>query len=86
MYCSNCGKEIDDKAVVCVHCGCETKNLNKKNDTPIIVNNSASSAATAPTPTLIKKKHSLLLDIILIFCTGGLWLIWMAVRPKYEKI
>lgn len=22
MFCSNCGKEIDDKAVVCVHCGC----------------------------------------------------------------
>ena len=21
MYCTNCGKEIDDKAVVCIHCG-----------------------------------------------------------------
>ena len=21
MYCKNCGKEIDDKAVICVHCG-----------------------------------------------------------------
>ena len=21
MYCMNCGKEIDDKAVVCIHCG-----------------------------------------------------------------
>lgn len=21
MYCVNCGKEIDDKAVICVHCG-----------------------------------------------------------------
>lgn len=21
MFCKNCGKEIDDKAVVCVHCG-----------------------------------------------------------------
>ena len=26
MFCSNCGKEIADKAVVCVHCGCATKN------------------------------------------------------------
>lgn len=26
MFCSNCGKEIDDKAVICVHCGCETRN------------------------------------------------------------
>lgn len=22
MYCKNCGKEIDDKAVICVGCGC----------------------------------------------------------------
>ncbi len=26
MFCSNCGKEIDDKAVVCVHCGVQTNN------------------------------------------------------------
>lgn len=26
MFCSNCGKEIDDKAVVCVHCGCAVQN------------------------------------------------------------
>ncbi len=25
MFCYNCGKEIDDKAVVCVNCGVETK-------------------------------------------------------------
>lgn len=22
MFCRNCGKEIDNKALVCVHCGC----------------------------------------------------------------
>ena len=26
MFCQNCGKEIDDKAVVCIHCGCATGN------------------------------------------------------------
>lgn len=26
MYCRNCGKEIDDKAYVCVHCGVLTNN------------------------------------------------------------
>jgi hypothetical protein len=25
-YCSKCGKEIHDEAVVCVHCGCKIKN------------------------------------------------------------
>ena len=32
MYCTNCGKKIDDKAVICVHCGVVTDNyfeLNK---------------------------------------------------------
>ena len=22
MFCKNCGKEVDEKAFVCVHCGC----------------------------------------------------------------
>ena len=25
MFCSHCGKEIDDDAVVCVHCGCAVR-------------------------------------------------------------
>ena len=26
MFCRNCGAEIDDKAVICVKCGCSTIN------------------------------------------------------------
>ena len=26
MFCRVCGKEINDQAVVCVHCGCSTQN------------------------------------------------------------
>ena len=26
MFCSNCGKEIANNAVVCIHCGCATSN------------------------------------------------------------
>lgn len=26
MFCKNCGKQIDDKAVICVHCGVATEN------------------------------------------------------------
>lgn len=36
MFCRNCGKEIDDKAVFCVHCGVAV--------TPV----AAPSAASAP--------------------------------------
>lgn len=28
MFCNNCGKEINDNAVVCVHCGVATSNNN----------------------------------------------------------
>lgn len=30
MYCWNCGAEINDKAVVCVKCGCATEQPEKK--------------------------------------------------------
>ena len=26
MFCSKCGKEINDDAVVCIHCGCSVNN------------------------------------------------------------
>ena len=29
MFCSNCGSQIDDKAVICVHCGVATNNLSQ---------------------------------------------------------
>lgn len=25
MFCSNCGKEIAENAVICIHCGCATQ-------------------------------------------------------------
>lgn len=83
MYCYNCGKEIDKDAVVCVHCGVATKNMNNT-DKNIVINNSASSTSTSPVNEKKKKKYNLLLDIILTLCTGGLWLIWIFIRPKYE--
>lgn len=33
MYCYKCGKEIDDEAVVCPHCGCATKNFSQQGGT-----------------------------------------------------
>ena len=27
MYCSNCGKQIADSSVICIHCGVATKNM-----------------------------------------------------------
>lgn len=32
MFCEKCGKEIDDEAVICVHCGCATVNYRNTMD------------------------------------------------------
>lgn len=85
MFCYNCGKEIDAKAVVCINCGVETKNMKSNTDKNIVINNSSSSSSSATNPNnKTKKKYNFLLDLLLICCTGGLWIIWMIVRPKYE--
>lgn len=89
MFCYNCGKEIDDKAVVCIHCGVETKNMQSNTDKNIVINNSSSASAAATASAINpnkknKKKYNFLLDLLLIICTGGLWIIWMLIRPKYE--
>lgn len=39
MYCSNCGAEINDNAVVCVKCGCAVK---RQEPQTIIINESPS--------------------------------------------
>ena len=32
-FCSKCGKEINDEAVVCIHCGCQTSKGAVSNNT-----------------------------------------------------
>ena len=43
MFCSKCGKEINEEAVVCIHCGCAIEN--KK--APAATNNDAPSMGWA---------------------------------------
>lgn len=31
-YCSHCGAQIDDEAVICVRCGCKTDAIKKQSD------------------------------------------------------
>ena len=72
--CSKCGKEIDNDAVVCVHCCVETQNFDKskQQQQPIIVNNSSSSSASASAAIngRNRRHHSLLFDIFMIVITG----------------
>ena len=89
MFCSQCGKEMDDEAVVCIHCGCDTLKMNTKEsgvEQPIIINcnsSSSSSAEAVGIDGLVERRYSLLFDIFMICITGGVWIIWMLLRPKY---
>ena len=80
MFCHKCGKQIDDEAVVCIHCGASTKNLNDRDNKAINIVNQTSNS----TEVKVKgyRRYSLALDIIMTFFTGGLWLIWVVARPK----
>lgn len=88
MYCSNCGKEIDDKAVVCIHCGVATANMHQtvqssqpvQQQPNIIINNKATAVSSSGRT---RRHYSLALDIIMTIFTGGLWLFWVWLRPKY---
>lgn len=46
-YCKHCGQLIDNDCVVCPKCGKQVEQLSGVNDTPIIINNSASSSSSA---------------------------------------
>ena len=86
-FCKFCGQKIVEDAVMCVHCGRQVEELRSDKPDNIIINNSssASAASSATNPnTRRKKKYNLLLDIILICFTCGLWFFWMLMRPKYE--
>ena len=41
MFCKNCGKDIDDSAVVCPNCGVATDNMAKSTPAPAQKNNMA---------------------------------------------
>ena len=81
-FCKHCGSKIDLDCVVCPKCGKQVESLNK--DKNIVINNSSSASSVATMPEKKKKKYNGLVDFILILFTGGLWIIWMIVRPKYE--
>lgn len=97
MYCITCGKQIDDRAIMCPGCGVPTVNYQQpqsqqqwapppqqpiQQPQPVIINNTVSSKSTAVVKGA-RRRHSLLFDLFMIVITGGLWIIWMIFRPKY---
>ena len=86
-FCKNCGEKIPEDAIICTKCGRQVEELKSNKPDNIIINNSASSSSSASASSVnqgpIRRKHSILFDIFMICITGGLWIIWMIVRPKY---
>lgn len=84
-FCKFCGGKIPMDAVICTHCGRQVEELKGSKPDNIVINNSASAAASASNINKgpIKRKHSILFDLFMIVITGGLWIIWMIIRPKY---
>ena len=43
MFCRNCGKEIDDQAIVCIGCGVATETSSTRHTQPSIIINNANT-------------------------------------------
>lgn len=59
MYCNKCGKEIDDDALICPHCGCGTVNYIRDQA------RAETRAQLQPTPGLKKRTTAMILCIFL---------------------
>lgn len=75
MFCQNCGKEINDQAVICVGCGNQVK--------PVI-----QSSAAAPSPVLDVPSGGLnVLSFFFPLIGLILYLVWLEKTPiKAKKI
>lgn len=86
-FCKHCGSKILEDAIICIKCGRQVEEIRNSKPDNIIINNSASSSASASASNMnngpIRRRHSILFDLFMICITGGLWIIWMIIRPKY---
>ena len=59
-FCKFCGEKIPIDAVICTHCGRQVEELKSSKPDNIVINNSASAAASASNINKgpIKRKHS----------------------------
>jgi hypothetical protein len=70
MFCSNCGKQIQDDAKFCNHCGAQQSTINDTGATPKVSENQQKSADTplrqsAGTP---KKKTNIFVVLAVVLC------------------
>lgn len=69
-FCSECGKQIAKKAVVCPHCGCKVEGSVQADPSPwIVINNSNQNqnVNTAPTTAGLKRCDKMVSILLCIF-------------------
>ena len=90
--CPKCAELLFGDANYCPNCKDLLSNITineqQRNPNNIIINNvtSSSSSASAINNNVnirVRRKYNIILDLFMICITGGLWLIWMLIRPKY---
>ena len=67
MFCSKCGKEILDEAVVCIHCGCAVP---KESNIENTLEDAAQSAKSAISDLKLSGEKSGLVALVLCFFFG----------------
>lgn len=76
MYCHNCGKEIDDKAVVCIHCGVA---VGEKNGAEAVAENRApekqESRNTVAMVGFVLSLVSAFFCVIMLFSAVAVWIL-----------
>ena len=45
-FCSNCGKEVNENAVICVNCGCSLEGTSNNQSVNVTINNNTSSGVS----------------------------------------
>lgn len=78
MFCSNCGKEINEKSNFCPNCGYRVDNMTNaysytSNSTNVITNKNNSGSGYG------------VLSFFLPLCGLILYLVWRKNRPEYAK-
>lgn len=90
-YCKHCGEIIDADCVVCPKCGKQVEQLSASKDGPIIINNSASSSASAVNCGATSKRslpwYLKWFWIIILGCiTGGIyWVVGFILRVNWKS-
>ena len=90
-FCKHCGEVIDAECIVCPKCGKQVEQLSTGKESPIIINNSASSSASAVNYSAVSKRplpwYLKWFWIFILGClSGGIyWVVGFVLRVNWNS-